>query len=224
MVTNWRSFPRMGVPARGGFGASADNPEREEKLKNPARLGWLVAVLLALSLIAPFTSPASAAQTDATPTADPSQVVTSPETPTPTQTSVHDDTGVGAQLPTDGAVQPAEDIEEPVVAAALGDLKIYSKNDANEDVPGATYAIYDSTCTTLLAGPTAADEFGTVTFTGVAEQGTQVCIIVTVTPPGYLDPIGVVVTMSTEAALTQWSFVFTAAPVPNLRPADLQGR
>src|SRR6478609_2805051 len=151
-------------------------------MKNPARLGWLVAVLLALSLIAPFSS-ASAAQTDATPTAPPSETVLPSQTPEPSATTAPE---IPVAQPTDEIVeQPVETVDEPVVAAALGDLKIYSKNDANEDVAGATYAIYDSTCTTLLAGPTAADEFGTLTFTGVAEQGTQVCIVVTVTPAGY---------------------------------------
>ncbi len=178
-------------------------------MKNPARLGWLVAVLLALSLIAPFSS-ASAAQTDATPTAPPSETVLPSQTPEPSATTAPE---IPVAQPTDEIVeQPVETVDEPVVAAALGDLKIYSKNDANEDVAGATYAIYDSTCTSLLAGPTAADEFGTLTFTGVAEQGTQVCIVVTVTPAGYLDPIGVVITLSTERLLTEWSFVFTAAP------------
>lgn len=183
-------------------------------MKNPARVGWLVAILLALSLIAPFTSPASAAQTDATPTASATATAT-PQTPTPTATGVpaQQPTEVVVQQPTEEIVQqPTETVTDPVVAAALGDLKLYSKDQSNGDLPGATYAIYDSTCTNLLAGPTEADQYGTITFSSVAEQGTQVCVVVTVTPNGYLDPADTFITMSTESVLTQWSIVFTAAP------------
>lgn len=186
-------------------------------MKSPARFGWLVAILLALSLIAPFTSPATAAQPGASPIAPVTESPTSVsgQTPVPTGTSVptQDETGAATDPAVDQPAEESDAPEEPVVSAALGSLKVYSKNAANEDVPGATYAILDGACAAVLAGPAAADAFGTITFTDVAAQGANVCISVTVTPAGYLDPAGLVITMSATQALTEWSFVFTAAPI-----------
>ncbi len=173
-------------------------------MKIPARLGWLVAVLLALSLLAPLTTPASAMQTSDPPS---STSATAPESDPPS--SDGGDAG-NQQAPGDETGDPAEAIDEPVVAAALGDLKLYSKS-GTDDVPGVTYTIYDETCASVLAGPSTADSSGIITFDGVAEQGASVCVAASGVPAGYLVPDPAVITLSTTELLTQWSIVFTPA-------------
>jgi hypothetical protein len=68
-------------------------------MRGPTRPGWLVAILLALSLIAPFSSPASAAQTDAAQTTDSTSAVTPTETDDSTQPTDSEETSAAAQLP-----------------------------------------------------------------------------------------------------------------------------
>jgi hypothetical protein len=98
----------------------------------------------------------------------------------------------------------SEEEEEKVGIAAVADFKIYAKNAENENLTGAFFAAYDATCTTPLAGPTEVDEFGTLTFIGVAEAGTEVCIVNTTPPPGYQTAPNLIKPVPQE-----WSIVFT---------------
>ncbi|MCC6674344.1 MAG: hypothetical protein IT339_04045, partial [Thermomicrobiales bacterium] len=114
-------------------------------MKIPARLGWLVAVLLALSLIAPFSTPAAAMQTDA---GEASPTATSKSSTAASETT-SDDPDASLQEGGD-SVEDASDTGDPVIGAdppAAFDLPIF-KTDSQTGalLGGAGFTLYAGAC------------------------------------------------------------------------------
>jgi len=187
-------------------------------MKIPARLGWLVAVLLALSLIAPFSTPAAAMQTDA---GEASPTATSKSSTAASETNSEDP---DASLQEGGdSVEDASDTGDPVIGAdppAAFDLPIF-KTDSQTGalLGGAGFTLYAGAC------PASGSPIGDEQFTGASDasdgsagrtifggltEGTY-CVVESTPPTGYTG--GGSATMTLPDNASGWTFQNDPQPV-----------
>jgi len=188
-------------------------------MKISARLGWLAAVLLALSLIAPFSTPAAAMQTDA---GEASQTATSESTTASSETDSEDPAaslqeGDGSVDGTsDGTGDPLIEVDPPI----LFDLPIFKTDSVtNALLGGAGFTLYTGACP-ASGSPIGAEQFtgasdasdgsaGRTIFTGLVE-GTY-CVVETTAPTGYSG--GGSATIAMPDGASGWTFQNDPIPV-----------